>query len=56
MKRSPGPYTADLALIRAARRPDRLFWVVCIRELLSQLYFAGAHVSDEQLRGFGQTH
>ena len=42
MKRSPGAYTADLALIRAARRPDSLLWVVYIRDLLSQLCFGGA--------------
>jgi hypothetical protein len=51
MKRSPGPYTGGLALMRAARRRTACL-TVYIRDLLSQLYFVGARVSDEQLRGF----
>jgi N-glycosylase/DNA lyase len=50
-----GPYTADLALILAARRPDALFMDVFIREVLRQLYFGGARVPDQQLREFAQT-
>lgn len=50
-----GPYTADLALILAARRPDALFMDVYIREVLRQLYFGGARVPDQQLREFAQT-
>jgi 3-methyladenine DNA glycosylase/8-oxoguanine DNA glycosylase len=50
-----GPYTADLALIIAARRPDALFLDVFIREVLRQLYFGGSHVPDQQLREFAQT-
>jgi 3-methyladenine DNA glycosylase/8-oxoguanine DNA glycosylase len=47
-----GPYTADLALIIAGRRPDALFMDVYIREVLRQFYFGGAPVPDEQLREF----
>jgi 3-methyladenine DNA glycosylase/8-oxoguanine DNA glycosylase len=50
-----GPYTADLALILAGRRPDALFMDVYIREVLRQLYFGGARVPDQQLQGFAQT-
>lgn len=50
-----GPYTADLALILAARRPDALFLDVFIREVLRQFYFGGARVPDQQLREFAQT-
>lgn len=50
-----GPYTADLALIVAARRPGALFLDVFIREVLRRLYFSGARVSDQQLREFAQT-
>jgi DNA-3-methyladenine glycosylase II len=50
-----GPYTADLALILAGRRPDALFMDVYIREVLRQLYFGGARVPDQQLREFAQT-
>jgi 3-methyladenine DNA glycosylase/8-oxoguanine DNA glycosylase len=47
-----GPYTADLALIRGARRSDALFLGGYIREVLCQLYFGGDLVPDEQLREF----
>jgi 3-methyladenine DNA glycosylase/8-oxoguanine DNA glycosylase len=50
-----GPYSADLALILAARRPDAVFLDVYIREVLRQLYFGGDRVADEQLREFAQT-
>jgi hypothetical protein len=50
-----GPYTADLALIINARRPDTLFMDVYIREVLRQFYFGGARVPDEQLRAFART-
>jgi 3-methyladenine DNA glycosylase/8-oxoguanine DNA glycosylase len=49
-----GPYTADLALILAARRPGALFLDLYIREILRQFYFGGARVSDQQLREFAQ--
>jgi 3-methyladenine DNA glycosylase/8-oxoguanine DNA glycosylase len=50
-----GPYTAELALILAGRRPDVLFMDVYIREVLRQLYFGGAAVPDTQLQGFAQS-
>lgn len=50
-----GPYTADLALIRASRQPHALFLDVYIREVLRQLYFGGEHVPDERLRAFAQS-
>jgi 3-methyladenine DNA glycosylase/8-oxoguanine DNA glycosylase len=50
-----GPYTADLALILATRRPGALFLDVYIREVLRQFYFGGAPVPDDQLREFAQT-
>ena len=49
-----GPYTADLALIIGARRPDALFMDVYIREVLRQFYFGGARVPDQQLREFAR--
>jgi len=49
-----GPYTADLALILAARRPGALFLDVYIREVLRQFYFGGGRVPDQQLREFAQ--
>jgi hypothetical protein len=42
--RSPGPRVARTACLGGLPR-----------ELLSQLYFGGARLSDEQVRGFGQT-
>ena len=50
-----GPYTADLVLIRAARRSDALFVDLYIREVLRQFYFGGAGVPDQQLREFART-
>lgn len=49
-----GPYTADLALIRAGLRSDALFLDTYIRKVLSRLYFGGADVPDEQLRDFAR--
>lgn len=55
--RLPGvdPYSADLALIRAAGRSDALFLDVYIRKVLHQLYFGGAPLRDDQLREFVQS-
>jgi 3-methyladenine DNA glycosylase/8-oxoguanine DNA glycosylase len=49
-----GPYTAELALIRGAGRGDGLFLDVYIRQALSQLYFGGARLPDEQRRDFAR--
>jgi 3-methyladenine DNA glycosylase/8-oxoguanine DNA glycosylase len=50
-----GPYSADLALIRAAgRRGHPCSWTSISRKVLRQLYFGGAPLPDDQLREFAQ--
>jgi 3-methyladenine DNA glycosylase/8-oxoguanine DNA glycosylase len=47
-----GPYTANLSMILAMRRREILHLDSFVREILSQLYFEGRKVSDEELQTF----
>jgi len=47
-----GPYTADLSLILGTRRLSILHMDLFIREALTQFYFDGKTVSDQELREF----